>query len=90
MFDTKILGTDEDSIAYAAKLLSQGEVVGMPTETVYGLAANAFDEAAVRKIFAAKGRPADNPLITLFNIVLLPTPLMPLRIFTLRSRFHTM
>ena len=63
MFDTKILGTDEDSIAYAAKLLSQGEVVGMPTETVYGLAANAFDEAAVRKIFAAKGRPADNPLI---------------------------
>ena len=63
MFDTKILGTDEDSIAYAAKLLSQGEVVGMPTETVYGLAANAFDEGAVRKIFAAKGRPADNPLI---------------------------
>ena len=63
MFDTKILGTDEDSIAYAAKLLSQGEVVGMPTETVYGLAANAFDEEAVRKIFAAKGRPADNPLI---------------------------
>ena len=63
MFDTKILGTDEDSIAYAAKLLSQGEVVGMPTETVYGLAANAFDEAAVGKIFAAKGRPADNPLI---------------------------
>ena len=51
MFDTKILGTDEGSIAYAAKLLSQGEVVGMPTETVYGLAANAFDEAAVRKIF---------------------------------------
>ena len=37
MFDTKILGTDEGSIAYAAKLLSQGEVVGMPTETVYGL-----------------------------------------------------
>ena len=63
MFDTKILGTDEDSIAYAAKQLSQGEVVGTPTETVYGLAANAFDEAAVRKIFAAKGRPADNPLI---------------------------
>ena len=46
MFDTKILGTDEDSIAYAAKLLSQGEVVGMPTETVYGLAANAFYDGA--------------------------------------------
>lgn len=63
MFDTKILGTDDESIKAAAKLLADGEVVGMPTETVYGLAANAFDEAAVRKIFAAKGRPADNPLI---------------------------
>lgn len=63
MFDTKILGTDEDSINYAAELLKRGEVVGIPTETVYGLGANAFDETAVRKIFSAKGRPADNPLI---------------------------
>lgn len=62
MFDTKILGTDEDSIAYAAKLLSQGEVVGMPTETVYGLAANAFDEAAVRKYSPQR---ADLPTILL-------------------------
>ena len=37
--------------------------MGIPTETVYGLAANAFDEDAVRKIFVAKGRPSDNPLI---------------------------
>ena len=63
MFETQILGRDEKSILYAAELLKDGEVVGIPTETVYGLAANAFDEDAVRKIFAAKGRPADNPLI---------------------------
>lgn len=47
----------------SAELLKNGEVVGIPTETVYGLAANAFDEAAVKKIFEAKGRPSDNPLI---------------------------
>ncbi len=50
-------------IERAAGLIKAGEVVAMPTETVYGLAANAFDPAAVRKIFAAKGRPQDNPLI---------------------------
>ncbi|MBQ8965263.1 L-threonylcarbamoyladenylate synthase [Ruminococcus sp.] len=63
MFETKILGTDEKSVRLAAELIKSGEVVGIPTETVYGLGADAFDEAAVRKIFAAKGRPADNPLI---------------------------
>lgn len=47
----------------SAELLKNGEVVGIPTETVYGLAANAFDEEAVKKIFIAKGRPSDNPLI---------------------------
>ena len=47
----------------SSKLLKNGEVVGIPTETVYGLAANAFDEDAVKKIFVAKGRPSDNPLI---------------------------
>ncbi len=50
-------------IARAGELLRCGEVVGIPTETVYGLAANALDAAAVTRIFAAKGRPADNPLI---------------------------
>ncbi|MDR3344513.1 MAG: L-threonylcarbamoyladenylate synthase [Oscillospiraceae bacterium] len=50
-------------IARAASLLRAGECVAVPTETVYGLAANALDVAAVAKIFAAKGRPADNPLI---------------------------
>lgn len=45
------------------RLILEGEVVAIPTETVYGLAANAFDENAVAKIFKAKGRPQDNPLI---------------------------
>lgn len=63
MFETKLLGIDENSVNTAAELIKAGEVVGIPTETVYGLGANAFDEEAVRKIFAAKGRPADNPLI---------------------------
>lgn len=47
----------------AAELLRQGQIVAIPTETVYGLAANALDGAAVRKIFEAKGRPSHNPLI---------------------------
>ncbi len=47
----------------AAELLRRGELVALPTETVYGLGANGLDEAAVAKIFAAKGRPQDNPLI---------------------------
>ena len=51
------------AVARAARALADGELVGMPTETVYGLAARADDDAAVAKIFAAKGRPADHPLI---------------------------
>jgi L-threonylcarbamoyladenylate synthase len=50
-------------IAQAAELLRNGGLVAIPTETVYGLAANAFDEAATRRVFAAKGRPESNPLI---------------------------
>lgn len=63
MFDTKLLSSDKIDIEYAASLINKGEVVGMPTETVYGLAANALDCDAVKKIFEAKGRPQDNPLI---------------------------
>ena len=63
MFDTKIISSSAEDIEYAAKLINAGEVVGMPTETVYGLAADATNEAAVKKIFEAKGRPQDNPLI---------------------------
>ena len=53
----------EKALEESSKLLKNGEVVGIPTETVYGLAANALDENAVKKIFIAKGRPSDNPLI---------------------------
>ena len=53
----------QTAIAEAAKLLRHGDIVAFPTETVYGLGADAFSENAVKKIFAAKGRPADNPLI---------------------------
>lgn len=51
------------TIDQAVKLLKQGEIVAFPTETVYGLGARVFDENAVLKIFQAKKRPADNPLI---------------------------
>ena len=65
---TEILSTHtlplfQQAVGRAAQLLSAGEVVALPTETVYGLAANALDEHAVAKIFAAKGRPAHNPII---------------------------
>lgn len=52
-----------DALSEAVELLNAGEVVAVPTETVYGLAANALEAAAVRKIFAAKERPAFDPLI---------------------------
>jgi L-threonylcarbamoyladenylate synthase len=58
-----ILNADEAAIARAAQTLRDGHLVGLPTETVYGLAANATDDAAVATIFVAKGRPADHPLI---------------------------
>lgn len=58
---TKVL--TEKEVDEAALLLKNGGVVAIPTETVYGLAANAFDVTAVSKIFKAKGRPMDNPLI---------------------------
>lgn len=63
MMETLLLGASQSDIEKAAELIKKGEVVAIPTETVYGLAANAFDENAVRKIFEAKNRPCDNPLI---------------------------
>ena len=51
------------SVAAAVQLIRRGELVGLPTETVYGLGADADNDVAVAKIFAAKGRPADHPLI---------------------------
>jgi L-threonylcarbamoyladenylate synthase len=58
-----ILNASEAAIVQAAQALRDGLLVGLPTETVYGLAANATDDAAVAQIFVAKGRPADHPLI---------------------------
>jgi L-threonylcarbamoyladenylate synthase len=56
-------GRDEKAVVRAAQALANGELVGLPTETVYGLGARADDDTAVARIFAAKGRPADHPLI---------------------------
>jgi len=58
-----IAAADEAGIARAARLLAQGRLVAFPTETVYGLGADARNVEAVRAIFAAKGRPADHPVI---------------------------
>lgn len=65
---TKMLRLDEENInkeiiASAAKVIKDGGLVSFPTETVYGLGANGLDEQAIAKIFKAKGRPQDNPLI---------------------------
>jgi L-threonylcarbamoyladenylate synthase len=58
-----ILAPTDAAIAAAARALAKGELVGFPTETVYGLGADAANADAVRRVFAAKGRPADHPLI---------------------------
>lgn len=60
---TQVLKPDTKSISLACSLIKSGEVVGVPTETVYGLAGDANNPDAIKKIFKAKGRPADNPLI---------------------------
>ncbi|MGI6084062.1 MAG: L-threonylcarbamoyladenylate synthase [Acetivibrionales bacterium] len=58
-----INGTDDEKFSDAAKALRDGKLVAFPTETVYGLGANALNAEAVEKIYEAKGRPSDNPLI---------------------------
>ena len=60
---TELRPADAAGIARGAELLRQGELVALPTETVYGIAADARNGEAVKKIFVAKGRPQDNPLI---------------------------
>ena len=60
---SKLLGSNSNDILEASNLLREGKLVAFPTETVYGLGANAFDERAVRSIFTAKGRPLTDPLI---------------------------
>lgn len=61
--NTKILGTSEKDIALGGELIRRGGLVAFPTETVYGLGADALNDEAVKSIYAAKGRPSDNPLI---------------------------
>lgn len=64
MIKTRIINADdEDGFNKAAAAIKNGKLVAFPTETVYGLGANAFDSRAVERIFEAKGRPNDNPLI---------------------------
>ena len=54
---------DKESLKRAGRILQEGGLVAFPTETVYGLGGNALDFKASKKIYAAKGRPSDNPLI---------------------------
>ncbi len=63
VYDASAQSLHQDAIAQAVALLRAGEVVGIPTETVYGLGADATNPVALAKIFAAKGRPSDHPLI---------------------------
>ncbi len=61
--ETKLLKANEESISLASELLKAGEIVALPTETVYGLAGDSRNSESIKKIFEAKGRPSDNPLI---------------------------
>jgi L-threonylcarbamoyladenylate synthase len=76
------LGTDDADLARAAELLRTGGLVAIPTETVYGLAVRADDAEAVARLFVAKGRPADNPLIVhvadVEDVTLVASELTPL------------
>ena len=60
---TLILSTSEKDLEQAAHIIRRGGLVAFPTETVYGLGADAMDAEAVSKIYEAKGRPSDNPMI---------------------------
>lgn len=68
-FDTELLPVTPEALAQAGTLIRSGELVAFPTETVYGLGANALDADAVKRIFEAKGRPGDNPLIVHISAV---------------------
>ena len=60
---TKLLQFTDEDLRFAGQLIRDGKLVAFPTETVYGLGANALDVAAVKSTYVAKGRPSDNPLI---------------------------
>ena len=61
--ETRFFGTTEEDIQQAAEIIKEGDLVAFPTETVYGLGADALNPEAVGKVYAAKGRPSDNPMI---------------------------
>ena len=68
MMKTKIIQIDENNINNAAveeagRILAEGGLVAFPTETVYGLGADGLNETAAKRIYAAKGRPSDNPCL---------------------------
>ena len=85
ILETLLLSADDHSLLLAADLLRSGQLVAFPTETVYGLGADATNVKAVLSIFKAKGRPADNPLIVhihdriqLDSICIVPDQALPL------------
>ena len=61
--DMRILNLTDENLTLAARVLRSGGLIGLPTETVYGLAADAANDAAIARIYQAKGRPKFNPLI---------------------------
>ncbi len=75
-YDTRLMPYGRESVCEAAELLEHGELVAIPTETVYGLAADALNENAVKKIVLAKGRPQDNPLIVHISSMKMLSPLV--------------
>ncbi len=60
---TQLLHFNQEDLQTAGRLIREGQLVAFPTETVYGLGANAFDEQAIKNTYVAKGRPSDNPII---------------------------
>lgn len=82
--ETKILKASE--YLSAVEILKNGGIVGIPTETVYGLAADAFNDVAISKVFEVKRRPADNPLILhignleMFNLIISDVPVLVQRL----------
>ena len=87
--NTEALHSDRPGdIARAAALLKEGKLVAIPTETVYGLAANGLSVDAVEGIFAAKRRPADNPLILHVASIEAAIPLWAQQRNSWKSRQH--
>ncbi len=88
--NTLLLSPTDENIRQAAEILKNGGLVAMPTETVYGLAADALNGEAVKKIFEAKGRPSDNPLIVHISGIEQMRPLVkdiPLKAEILAEKF---